>query len=307
MNTNENIAEHRPDAAPDPEAGLEHPLAIRTHADWQQVVQLPVIREADIYITPSQQLAASLSVLDLGNCRVYMGGYDLGQLLLGCPQLKRAGVCISTPLVTLPADEDLTPTADEDLPCHPTLQAFSLGPGWSWGDGSEADAEFADLAPVISGVSDLTISSWPSSPSSSIAAEGLPDLSLCEQLTSLQFGCNSSDRRELPPPEQEDFMAMVEPLQQLQRLVIVDADRVNARAVPVLQHMLPELQQVKLLGCGRLQPLTAGLEQQEQQQEGEEGAGTEMEGPLQQEAAVFARVKQLLRPGLVLEVVSSGA
>jgi hypothetical protein len=92
---------------------------------------------------------------------------------------------------------------------------------------------------------------------------------------------------------------MVAPLVQLQRLVVGDADLLNARAVLVMQHMLPQLSYVKLRHCGLQLPLAAGRPRQ--QQHVPEGAG-----PLQQEDHVLAKVRQLLRPGLVLEMEECG-
>jgi hypothetical protein len=86
------------------------------------------------------------------------------------------------------------------------------------------------------------------------------------------------------PLEQEDLLTMVGPLAQLQRLELCDVPQVNARVVLILQHMLPQLQFVQLVRCGSqlpLQPADAGPERQQQAVE---------------------RVKQLLRPGLVLKL-----
>jgi hypothetical protein len=68
---------------------------------------------------------------------------------------------------------------------------------------------------------------------------------------------------------------------QLQRVQLCDASRVNARVALALQAMLPQLQRVELLRCGELLP------------EGSEW---------RQEVRALDRLKQLLRPGLVLEV-----
>jgi hypothetical protein len=83
---------------------------------------------------------------------------------------------------------------------------------------------------------------------------------------------------------------MVAPLVQLQRLEVRGAERLNARVVVTLQHMLPGLQWVKMYGCAKLLPSAAvgGVAGEQQQQ---------------REAQALAKVQLLLRPGLVLEVV----
>jgi hypothetical protein len=88
--------------------------------------------------------------------------------------------------------------------------------------------------------------------------------------------------------EQEEFLFMVAPLMQLQRLELFDAPRLNARVVLVLQTMLPQLQYVELYDCGRLLPAAVGGMELWQQQE--------------KERAALARVRRLLRPGLELLV-----
>jgi hypothetical protein len=82
--------------------------------------------------------------------------------------------------------------------------------------------------------------------------------------------------------EQEEYLSMLAPLQQLRMLRLQFAKRVNARIVLVLQLTLPQLRRVELSCCGSQLPLLPeGSEQQQHQQ-------------------ALERVKQLLRPGLVL-------
>jgi hypothetical protein len=93
----------------------------------------------------------------------------------------------------------------------------------------------------------------------------------------------------------EDFLSMLAPMQQLQRLEVVSAPGLNARAVVPLQYMVPQLQWVRLRGCGKLVPVVVNR-----------GFGQDQEVNQQQVAAEAAQllesVRQLLRPGLVLEV-----
>jgi hypothetical protein len=106
-------------------------------------------------------------------------------------------------------------------------------------------------------------------------------------LTGLEFQCDYELGAELQA-EQEDFLSMLAPLVQLRSLWILDADRVNGRIVVPLQYMLPRLQSVELLGCGRLLRVAGGDMQQEEVEAAEQQA-TE-------------KVKQLLRAGLHLEL-----
>jgi hypothetical protein len=138
----------------------------------------------------------------------------------------------------------------------------------------------------------LALIGWPagisgsssSSNSSSRTTGILPDLSPCTALTKLVFDSYIYGRQDLPPLEQEEYLSMVAPLTQLRCLQLERAARVNARIVLVLQLTLPHLQRVELYACGRQLPLLPeGSEQQQKQ-------------------AALDRVKQLLRPGLVLYV-----
>jgi hypothetical protein len=85
-------------------------------------------------------------------------------------------------------------------------------------------------------------------------------------------------------PEQEDFLAMLAPLVQLQCLEMLYAPRLNARVVLSLQHMLPRLKKVCLFKCGSQLPLEAAAEHQQRQEE------------------IMGKVKRLLRDGLQLVV-----
>jgi hypothetical protein len=60
---------------------------------------------------------------------------------------------------------------------------------------------------------------------------------------------------------------------------------VNARVVLVLQSMLPQLRKLEMASCGDLFPLVP-------------------EGSHDQEEQALAKLKQLLRPGLALDVYS---
>jgi hypothetical protein len=112
----------------------------------------------------------------------------------------------------------------------------------------------------------------------------LPDLAPCTSLTALTFSSHA-EHPDPTPLEQEDLICMVGPLAQLQRLHVENASRLNARAVPLLQHVLPQLRCVQLVHCGSQAPLLLpGSLQHEEQQACE-------------------KVKELLRPGLTLEVI----
>jgi hypothetical protein len=296
----------RPGAALSALTGLEHlsggcQLNIKAPGDWQHLAQLTALTNLDgicFHYSPLLQAVASLAVLQLQDCCVYLSGRDLGYVLLACPHLHTAEVCITWPLAQAAAGP-----CDAQLQPHPTLKAVTIGGCDSWAvqavTGAGADAaqsgagsaaavatHFGALAPVLRGVSKLGLHGWPAGSSGNISSHvgaTCPDLSSCTALTELAFGCRK-DMQHPVPLEQEDLLTMVGPLAQLQRLELCDVPQVNARVVLILQHMLPQLQFVQLVRCGSqlpLQPADAGPERQQQAVE---------------------RVKQLLRPGLVLKL-----
>jgi hypothetical protein len=292
-------------------------LDICDKAAWQHMAALTALTQllgALFQYAPPLAAGPYLSVLVLSECEVYIGGYDMGRLLLACPQLETAELTVNMYLSPEPVVRphvQLTP--------HPKLKTLVLRTCNRWGTGLPAevtggtDAEvaaaaaaataaavtqFRALAPVLQGVLKLSLHDWPTSSSSgggagsSSSGRGdhaktvLPDLSPCTALTALEFGSpeEASSRgrgRGLVEPEQEEYACMLAPLMQLQRVQLCDASRVNARVALALQAMLPQLQRVELLRCGELLP------------EGSEW---------RQEVRALDRLKQLLRPGLVLEV-----
>jgi hypothetical protein len=282
----------RPDAALASLTGLEHlatdmMLHILNQTDWRHLAQLTALTKLSkvgITVPPWLQQGASLALLELTECKVHLSGTGLGRLLLACPALKRAEVFPQPPCFrawSVPAD-------NERLPPHPTLQRLELQDCGAWGSAEVAAARFSELAPALAGVSDMRLVEWPLlSPSDT--GPSVPDLSACTGLTSLAFGCDvmgAFDAAKVVHPEQEDFLSMLAPLARLRRLSVQYAQGLNARAAVPLQLLLPELQSVVLKICGILRRVAAGDQlQQEQEQQ------------------MLVKVKQLLRPGLVLEVV----
>jgi hypothetical protein len=284
----------------------EYALSVRKEPHWQHLVQLSALTKLDwaaFHYAPPLQAGATLSVLELEGCYIHLGGRGLGRLLLACPQLHTADVTLATPLATTakgPCEAQLQP--------HPTLRTLQLRKCYSWSSatpaaaapvaaaaaaatmaaataGSGATGQFGELASVLSKVSRLELYDWPAGSSRSPVLGTLPDLSACTAVTRLVFKCyeGGPDRDPEPAqPEQEQFLSMVSPLVQLQRLVLEGAPRVNARVALVLQSLLPCLQHIKLQGCGELLL--------------EESATW-----LQQQQALDC-VTQLLRPGLEVEV-----
>jgi hypothetical protein len=305
--------EWRPDAALEALTGLEridggHSLTVKALSDWQHLAQLAALTELcriHFHHAPQLQAGTLLVALRLRGCHVHLDGHGLGRLLLACPQLHTAEVTIATPLVSTPVDP-----SGEQLQPHPMLQVMDLGRCYFWEpEATEAEAaaaaaaapaavaaaataatataaaasQFGALAPVLAGVSELALRGWPasSSSSSSHASSTLPDLSACTALRVLRFGCHEGGP-DHAHPEQEEFLSMVSPLVTLQQLLLIDAPRLNARAALVAQSMLPQLQRITLRRCGKQLPLLP------------EGSGWQREGQ------ALTRVKQLLRPGLVL-------
>jgi hypothetical protein len=247
-------------------------LVIRDLADWQHLVQLTALKElaaACVCCVPQLAPGATLVLLELWQCRVELGGRDMGLLLLACPGLKTVRVRVASAPAVVPAE------APRLLP-HAALEDFHLEGCNMWGRVPAAAAQWAALAPVLSSVSRLHISQWPI-PSSTFEA-ALPDLSPCTALTRLEFRCVKRSRplgRALP--EQEAFLSMLAPLKRLQHLDIHWAPQLNARIVLVLQSMLPQLCNVSLCNCGRLVPEAL---QGEDPDEEEEEAQTGVEGLL---------------------------
>jgi hypothetical protein len=99
-----------------------------------------------------------------------------------------------------------------------------------------------------------------------------------------------------------DFLSMVTPLVQLQRLEVHETPWVNPQVVLMLQHMLPQLRWILMVSCGWVSsvgPGGPGQQQPQQQQQEEEAAG------LVEEREVLLKLKRLLRPGLDLVVIGS--
>jgi hypothetical protein len=286
------VAEWRPDAALAALTGLEclsvhHMLEVCSAEEWQYMAQLTALTKlsgARIYHVPDLSAVASLPVLELEECGIDMGGYELGGVLLACPLLQKASIyisCFASPVLPPPAAPRLAP--------HPNLKTLSIsGASWGRSDPAAAAAHFARLAPVISGVSDLRVHGWPASSSEAQDAAGsqLPDLCAFTALSVLDFSLSWDHNGSAL--KQEDLLSMLEPLKQLQCLTVRCVPGLNARAVLVLQHMLPQLQYVRLHGCGQLLPVSG-------QQQGQ------LLPPLQAEH-LLGKVRQLLRPDLVLVV-----
>jgi hypothetical protein len=277
-------------------------LTIREGAHWQHLAQLTALTKlywAAFHYAPPLHPGSCLAVLDMQDCQIHLGGRGLGLLLLACSQLEKACVSIATPLVSTRAGP-----SEPQLQPHPKLRTLWVSDCDSWGSAAAAvvappqpaaavaatgaKAHFAALAPVLSGVLDLRLYSWPagSSSSSSLAVGTLPDLSPCTALTRLVFSCHEGSPDQVHP-EQEQFLAMMRPLGgTLQLLGVQRAPRLNARVVLGMQPLLPRLQHISLSQCGAQMPLLP--------------AGS---GVVQQQQALDG-VKQLLRPGLVLRVHS---
>jgi hypothetical protein len=263
-----------------------HMLSVHDTAEWQHLASLTALTKLACLqagCAPPQLPGVALAVLELKDCWVELDGRDLGRLLLACPVLQRATILIR------PWEDNGTPRGQMGGPAegarlalHPSLQSLRLQDCHKWG--VAAPVQFAALAPVLGGVSDLFLENWRPS-SRGQRNGGLPDLSPCKALTALVFTCLANQHEvaaDTVPQEQEDFLSMVAPLVQLQRLEVHSAPRVNARLALVLQPMLPQLKHLKLWACGVQLPLSAGSPQQQQQEE------------------VLGKVRQLLRPGLLL-------
>jgi hypothetical protein len=250
-------------------------LCLAHHDDWQHLAQLTALSSIEdfrVLCSPPPLVGVTLSVVELKSCWVELGGYDLGRALLACPRLQRAFVRIEGI-----APAAAVPPGSRRLTAHPTLQSLTLA--LYTDSGAAALSHWSALAPVLEGVSKLSLNDWPSSATTQVCG-GLPDLSPCTALSELCFDCGE----QVIWAEQEDFLAMLAPLVQLRRLEVDRALRLNARVALVLQHMLPQLQELTLGSCGHQLPLAAAAEHQQRQEQ------------------ILGKVKQLLRPGLQLVV-----
>jgi hypothetical protein len=257
-------------------------VGVRTQEHWQHLMQLSALTSLhSLYfcVAPQQGAGTMLALLELEDTSVSLGGHELGLLLLACPVLERAAFEMSLPL-----DLDLESPEGPPLPQHPKLQSLDL----SYHDHGCA-AHFGGLLSVLGGVVHLGLGGWQFSSSTQPAA-GLPDLAPLTALTSFTFRVDSSSMADAP--RQEDVLLMLAPLVELRCVSISYVPCINAQMVGWLQGLMPHLQHVVLWKCGRLVPTAAdGLGAQQQQQQ-------------QAEAQALAKVRQLLRPGLVLEVCS---
>jgi hypothetical protein len=265
-------------------------LAIREQADWQHLAQataLTSLSGAVISRVPGMEAGSVLRLLELEDTCVELGAYDVGRLLLALPALTMACIEVAAPVVH---------AAGPRLLPHPTLKELHLGGCDRWGHPAAAAAEqFGVLAPSLSGVSVLTIAQWPHG--STRGAEVMPDLSPCTALTNLAFDSRArTDSGEQPPFEQESILSMVAPLQQLQRVEVRHAPRVNARIALALQSLLPQLQFVDLWGCGRLLPGPIAPVPHDSSDDWSEDE--QEEGVSPDEGLMVQRVLRLLRAGL---------
>jgi hypothetical protein len=271
-------------------------LCVDCEADWQHLAQLTALTRlcgALFRYAPPLQDGTPLRLLHLECGRACLGGRAVGCLLMACTMLERAALTICG---ILPAQ---APAGAAALPSHPTLRNLDLKQCYVWGDAAAAVAEFAALAPALRGLQNLDLSQWPA-PSVG-GSPALPDLSPCTALASLVFRCAAS--LEGPAaPHQVDFLSMVTPLVQLQRLEVHETPWVNPQVVLMLQHMLPQLRWILMVSCGWVSsvgPGGPGQQQPQQQQQEEEAAG------LVEEREVLLKLKRLLRPGLDLVVIGS--
>jgi hypothetical protein len=253
-----------------------------TQEHWQHVMQLSALTSLYSFffcVAPQQGAGTMLALLELEDTSVSLGGHELGLLLLACPVLERAACEMFLPLAL-----DLE-SPEGPLPQHPTLQKLRLS--YDFIDWDGCAAHFAGVAGVLRGVVRLELSGWQFSSSTQPAA-GLPDLAALTALTSFTFRVLSSSMQDTL--QQEDVLLMLAPLVELQYVSISCVPCVSARVMGWLQGFMPHLQHVELRGCGRLVPAAAG------------GLGAEQQQQQQAEAQALAKVRQLLRPGLVLEV-----
>jgi hypothetical protein len=293
-------AHWQPDASLAALAGLQRLsgddlLHIRDQAHWQHLAQATALSSLDgvwVSCVPEMEAGSTLRLLELDGCRVELGGYDVGRLLLACPALQSATISVTG--VAAPA------AAGARLLSHPTLGEFQLRGCNQWGQPAEAAAHWAALAPVLSGVSDVDVVHWPLG--STRAALVMPDLSPCTALTNLAFAPMALQHSRQFPLEQENILLMLAPLVQLQHLEITSAPRVNARIALALQSMLPQLQCLMLGECGHLVPPGPAASSTDSEGDlfgdwdSDEEEGYEREWPAQQQ------VLQLLRDDLEVRV-----
>jgi hypothetical protein len=277
-------------------AGEDLGLSLRTAADWQHLAQLPALTELECAMVlcvppPQQQLGATLQLLELDYCRVELGGADLGRLLLACPVLQRASIQLC------PMDPPAAASGAR-LPSHSSLADVVIGGCEEWGTPVQAAAQFAALAPVLSGVLELDLYRWPLPDARSDMA--MPDLSACSALTALDFMCEGRGRGDTRPvPEQEDFVSMLAPAKQLQRLMIEDAPRLNARVAFPLQSILPKLSSVLLSSCGKLLPAKAVADSSSSSSSSDD---EDDDSTAEEEEAALIKLTLLLRPGMDVSV-----
>jgi len=236
-----------------------------------------------MFLSPPDLLPEATSLLELEVDDCSLGVYKLQRVLLACPRLLKAQVQISPDPI-----RDVPPAGAPHLSPHPSLKTLVLEcdhvSGHNAADAAAAvAAHFAGLAPVLSAVPELHLLGWPDmgTPAQDFNASLLPDLSACTALTALEFTVPYS--RVAYSVVEEDIRSMLAPLKQLQRLKVVGAPRLDARAVVALQDVLPRLQHVKLRRCGGVRTYGRAVSQEQ----------------------LLAAVRLLLRPDLLLEVEST--
>jgi hypothetical protein len=260
-------------------------LCVQSAADWQYLVQLTGLTKLSgvMFLSPPDLLPEATSLLELEVDDCSLGVYKLQRVLLACPRLLKAQVQISPDPI-----RDVPPAGAPHLSPHPSLKTLVLEcdhvSGHNAADAAAAvAAHFAGLAPVLSAVPELHLLGWPDmgTPAQDFNASLLPDLSACTALTALEFTVPYS--RVAYSVVEEDIRSMLAPLKQLQRLKVVGAPRLDARAVVALQDVLPRLQHVKLRRCGGVRTYGRAVSQEQ----------------------LLAAVRLLLRPDLLLEVEST--
>jgi hypothetical protein len=199
-------------------------------------------------------LLAAVKVLNSG--RYHLGGYDLGCLLLACPLLEKVSLCIGSGDDTIShaadAGSSSQAAAESPLAAHPSINSLQMSWCDNWGDAAAAVAQFGELAPAVCGVSTLTLNHWPGRSANSTAA-ALPDLSPCTALASLVFECEVLDEALLEwAPDQEEFVSMVAPCSQMQRLLVEGALWLDPSVVLDLQDQLPQLNHLSSAQCSPL-------------------------------------------------------
>jgi hypothetical protein len=282
-------------------------LMVACAQDWKHLAALVHLTHlAGVRITspPPQQACELLSLERLTDCNVVLTGRGVVGLLVACPAVQVVDLMVSQRHAAYPLPDQAVGVV---LQPHPTLRKFRLSVCYNWGSPAAAAAQFAAVAPIVAHVADLEVSGWPRG-SYSTAGGRLPDLSPCSAVTGLSFSCAKGntcmrpcDRCALTLPEQEEFLSMLAPLVQLQRLQLSYVPRLDARTVLPLQYMLPALRLVTLMGCSRLLPVPGAapcIQQQQQQQWQQHQQQEEAD-----EARALERVKQLLRRSLVLKVL----